>query len=136
MCLLVCSLQKVYSVSFQLLLTADVVKETTSVLHFTTGKNWQEEGSRIPAVWIKGENSPGKLHICSSINHWKNVGEEPSLNFTVNFKPPFFKQSLIYMQLSFKKVSFNKKLYFLVEIKQHFFEQFFLKMDISSNKVG
>ena len=42
----------------------------SSILHATTGKNKEDYGSRVPALWFHDRST--KLHICSPINNEKN----------------------------------------------------------------
>nr|XP_047144967.1 uncharacterized protein LOC101241106 isoform X2 [Hydra vulgaris] len=61
------SLEKTYSVSFNLYLTS--LSETyESVIHLTIGGNTEQYGDRCPAVWVKS----GQLFICSAVNLEKN----------------------------------------------------------------
>ena len=46
-----------------------------NVLHFTTGRDLHDPGSRIPGVWFfpNGKNQARSLHICSDVNEEVNT---------------------------------------------------------------
>merc|ERR1719369_1412416 len=45
-------LGKEFSISFTMNLKSLGEKKCQSILHFTTGRDWQDAGSRIPGVWL------------------------------------------------------------------------------------
>ena len=61
---------KDWKVSFKLKLTGTIGNQYGSIIHFTTGKNYQLYGSRVPAVWTNPSKT--SLHICSAISGNRN----------------------------------------------------------------
>ena len=56
---------KIYRVSFSIIVNKLPHAQWTNVIHFTTGGDHKVYGERVPAVWInKGGQS---FHICSAV---------------------------------------------------------------------
>ena len=64
---------KIYRVSFSIIVNKLSNHVWTNVIHFTTGGNCKVYGDRVPAVWI---HKSGLFHICSAVSgnksYWKN----------------------------------------------------------------
>ena len=63
------SVDKLYSVSFELFVTKHTSAEWRNIVHLTTGGNYGQLGNRIPAVWLRKGNL---LYIYSSVNDNKD----------------------------------------------------------------
>ena len=59
------SVDKEFSVSFELFVTKHTSGDWRSVVHLTTGGNYGQHGTRIPGVWLNKDN---QLHVESSVN--------------------------------------------------------------------
>ena len=59
------SVDKEYSVSFELFVTEHTSAEWRSIVHLTTGENFGPQGARIPGVWLREGNL---LYIYSNVN--------------------------------------------------------------------
>ena len=70
---------KVYRVSFSIIVNKLPHAQWTNVIHFTTGGNGEVYGDRVPAVWInKGGQS---FHICSAVSGNWNVAKDYKFSF-------------------------------------------------------
>ncbi|XP_065641512.1 A disintegrin and metalloproteinase with thrombospondin motifs adt-1 isoform X3 [Hydra vulgaris] len=71
------SINKEYSVSFEINPTEFFLTNYTSVIHLTTGNNTLNYGSRNPAVFFL-KNGNGSVHVCSALNSSINVCKNTS----------------------------------------------------------
>jgi len=68
--------QDAYYVSFEVK-PSSTHSEWRNIIHFTAGKNTENYGDRIPAVWFIGHTT--RLHICSAVN-----GDKKSTASSIN----------------------------------------------------
>ena len=69
-------MKREYSVKFKLVIEAS--QHSANVLHFTTGSNRDEPGSRIPVVYFVGHEK--KLRIISDVNGDHNHADATVIN--------------------------------------------------------